>query len=233
MLADRIYQREALAHGLIIPFDKPESWTSFDVVNKVRRLTGVKKVGHAGTLDPFATGVLVVCFGKATKRVEQLMKLEKEYRGVIQLGVETNSHDVTGAVVQRTKITAFPGREKVNAVLSKFHGEIQQVPPMHSALKIKGERLYRLARKGKTVEREPRLVHIRRITLLDLRNDVLEIEVVCSKGTYIRALARDIGRALGVGGYLKSLMRTRVGFYTLENAHNLVQFEREFKAHNS
>lgn len=228
--ADSIYSKERLQEGQIIPFNKPADWTSFDVVNKLRRVTGIRKIGHAGTLDPFATGVLILCFGKATKRVEHLMVLEKEYRGVIQLGAETDSHDVTGKVIQETPLTLPLNEDEVESALEQFRGEIQQVPPMFSALKQNGQKLYHLARKGKSIKREPRSVYIKELKMLALQRDLIEIDVVCSKGTYIRALARDIGRALGYGGFLKELVRTRIGFYTIENAFDLSNYEREFKA---
>ncbi len=215
--------RAALQQGLVVPFAKPEGWTSFSVVNKVRAASRVKKVGHAGTLDPFATGLLLICFGKATKQVESLMSLKKEYRTVIKLGVETDTHDLTGKVVHEAPVAQI-SREQLEALLQKFTGEIEQVPPMFSALKHKGKRLYELARQGKTVERAPRKVTIYDLELISHKDDLLELRFVCSRGTYIRALARDIGRELGCGAHIVRLERTRIGEYTLESAWKVSDF---------
>lgn len=218
--------REALERGQVLPFNKPEGWTSFDVVRKLRKITGVKKVGHAGTLDPFATGLLLICFGKATRRVEQLMGLEKEYVGTIELGMETDTHDVTGQIVATAPVPAELDDERIEAVLSIFRGRIEQVPPMFSALKHKGRKLYELARQGKTVERQARPVTIYKLKLLRREANELDVQVVCSRGTYIRALARDIGRELRTGAYLKSLIRTRIADYRLADAWDIAAFEK-------
>jgi tRNA pseudouridine55 synthase len=228
MAGEKIFAKEALEQGRIVPFHKPAGWTSFDVVNKLRYMTRVKKIGHAGTLDPFATGLLLICFGKATKKAEELVGLDKEYIGTIKLGAETDTLDVTGKVVNVTPIDEKPDEKRIGEILSKYLGEIQQVPPMFSAIKHKGKKLYSLARKGKIVERKPRTITIYDISLQKVENDELSIHVVCSKGTYIRALARDIGRELGWGGYLKSLTRTRIGPYLLKDAWDLKTFEKKF-----
>ncbi len=200
--------------------------TSFSVVAKVRTWTHCKKVGHAGTLDPFATGVLLVCTGKATKRVSEFMELEKEYEGVIELGKTTETDDREGKILQQQDVPVFSIKD-IQSVLKKFIGEIEQVPPMYSALKKNGVRLYKLARKGKVVYREPRKVKIHEITLLKWDRPFLEIRVKCSRGTYVRALARDIGKELRVGGYLKELCRTRIGTYSIKDSYTLTTF-REF-----
>ena len=194
--------------------------TSFSVVAKVRAWTHCKKVGHAGTLDPLARGVLLVCTGKATKRVSELMELEKEYEGVIELGKTTETEDAEGKILQQRSVPSF-SIEDVLLVLRKFVGKIDQIPPMYSALKKDGVRLYKLARKGKVVHREPRKIKIHEIKLLEWNNPFLKIRVKCSRGTYIRALARDIGETLGVGGYLKTLSRNRIGTYTIQDSYTL------------
>lgn len=227
-----IFAKEALEQGQVVPFNKPADWTSFDVVNKLRHITRVKKIGHAGTLDPFATGLLLICFGKATKKVETLVGLEKEYIGTIKLGAETDTLDVTGKVVKTTPVIDMLDERRIHEVLLKFIGEIEQIPPMFSAIKQKGKKLYLLARKGKIVERKPRKVNIHNISLIKFEDDELTINVVCSKGTYIRALARDMGREFGCGGFLKSLMRTRIGSSRLDDAWDLAAFEKNFTESN-
>lgn len=209
------------AEGEILSIDKPSGWTSFDVVKKIRNLVRVKKVGHAGTLDPFATGVLVVCTGKATKRISEFVEISKEYVGEIYLGAETDSFDVTGKITAEYDGKQVPTIEDIEKVLPSFRGEIMQIPPMFSALKVKGKRLYQYARQGITIAREPRKLTIHSLDVLDYEYPILKIRVHCSKGTYIRSLAHDIGQLLGIGGYLKSLIRTKVGEFTVENAWNL------------
>jgi len=194
-------------------FWKPVNWTSFDVVRKMRNVTRVKKVGHAGTLDPFAEGVLVLCFGRATKQVSQIMAWEKEYVATLKLGETTDTLDPTGKVTGKGAIPSVTV-EQIRAVLQSFVGAIMQVPPMYSALKVGGKRLYELARSGKTIERSPRPVEIYRIELMDWQApDEMTIRVVCGKGTYIRSLAADVAVKLGTVGYLTRLVRTRVGEY--------------------
>ena len=198
---------------LVQAFWKPAGWTSFDVVKKVRHYSGVRKVGHAGSLDPFATGVLVVCFGAATKRVSDLMNLEKEYRARLKLGVATDTLDPTGKVTALRPVPAL-SLGQVESSLAAFVGDIPQVPPMYSALKVGGQRLYRLARQGIEIERRARNVHIARIELLDWRPPAeMELGVICGRGTYIRVLAADIARKLGTVGHLTALTRTRVGSF--------------------
>lgn len=204
--------------------DKPPGPTSFQMVRQVRRILGVRKVGHAGTLDPFASGLLVICVGRpATKLISALMVGEKEYLVTLRLGVETETQDPEGAVTAHTPVGAL-SREQIEACLQRFRGELEQVPPKYSALKHQGKPLYYYARKGIVVEKEARRIFIR--TLIRTDNDCdldgdeadLSLRVVCSKGTYIRTLAADIGRNLGCGAYLTSLRRTKSGCFTIENS---------------
>lgn len=218
-------RRTDLKAGKIVAIDKPAGWTSFDVVNKLRSLTGVKKVGHAGTLDPFATGVLLVCFAGATKQVNELMALEKEYQGTFELGMETDSHDVTGKVVAQYPVPDL-SREQIEQAVRRYIGEILQTPPMFSALKREGRRLYDLARKGELVELEPRKVTIYAFEVLEATLPEIRFQVTCSRGTYVRALARDLGRDLGCGAFLKTLRRTRVGQYAAGSALSIEQFAK-------
>lgn len=198
---------------LVQPFWKPIHWTSFDVIRKVRAATGIQKVGHAGSLDPFAEGVLVLCLGAATKRVSKLMDLEKEYVARVRLGQTTDTLDPTGKVTQTASIPTL-SEEVIRSALRGFVGVVEQVPPMFSALKVQGQRLYRLARAGKTVPREARTVRIYGIDLVAWHPPhTLELQVTCGKGTYIRTLGADIARALNTVGYLTHLTRIRVGHY--------------------
>ena len=199
-------------NGEILCFDKPLEWTSFDLVNKVRymikRKLGVKKfkIGHAGTLDPLATGVLIVCTGKATKRIEEFQYQTKEYVATLRLGATTPSFDLEQEIDAEYP-TEHITREMVEETLKTFLGEIQQIPPVYSAVKVNGKRAYDYARKGNEVELKPKLLVIDEIELLDCQLPYITIRVVCSKGTYIRALARDIGTALNSGAHLTSLRR--------------------------
>jgi tRNA pseudouridine55 synthase len=222
----KIIRRSELRRGQIIPIDKPAGWTSFDVVNKLRGMTGVKKVGHAGTLDPFATGVLLVCFAGATKQVDALMGLEKEYQGTFELGVETDSHDVTGKVIAQHPVPEL-SRAQIEQAARRYVGEIMQTPPMFSALKRGGKRLYKLARQGEQVELEPRKVTIYAFDVLDVALPEIQFQITCSRGTYVRALARDLGKDLGCGAFLKTLRRTRVGQYTAGSALSIEQFAKQ------
>lgn len=212
--------------GETILVDKPYGWTSFDVVKRIRgvmlRRMGIKKmkVGHAGTLDPLATGVMIVVSGKSTKLIEQLQSGVKEYIATIALGATTPSYDLETEIDARYP-TAHITRELVGEVLAKFTGRIEQVPPAFSACKIDGKRAYKMARKGDTVELKPKILVIDEIELLEYSPESITIRVVCSKGTYIRALARDIGAALGSGGHLTALRRTRVGDVTIDRCLSL------------
>lgn len=212
--------------GETILVDKPYGWTSFDVVKRIRgvmlRRMGVKKmkVGHAGTLDPLATGVMIVVSGKSTKLIEQFQSGVKEYIATIALGATTPSYDLETEIDARYP-TAHITRELVEEVLAKFTGRIEQVPPAFSACKIDGKRAYKMARKGDAVELKPKILLIDEIELLEYSPESITIRVVCSKGTYIRALARDIGAALGSGGHLTALRRTRVGDVTIDRCLSL------------
>lgn len=202
--------------GEVLYIDKPLGWTSFDAVNRLRgamkRRMGVKKikVGHAGTLDPLATGVMVICTGKATKRIEELQAGVKEYVATVALGATTPSFDLE-TNIDATYPTDHITRELVETVLKRFVGRIEQIPPAYSACKVDGKRAYSMARKGADVELKPKVLMIDELELLDFKPEEITIRVVCSKGTYIRALARDIGQALDSGAHLSALRRTRVG----------------------
>lgn len=203
--------------GRILLINKPLEWTSFDVVNKLRGKLKIKKIGHAGTLDPLATGLLIICTGKMTKQIESFMGLEKEYTGTFVVGQTTPSHDLETELSEKKDISGIRA-EDVAAVIKSFTGLISQVPPVHSAIKVGGKRAYKFARKGKEVQLTPREIEIREFEITDLDLPKIQFRVVCTKGTYIRSLARDIGEALGVGAYLSQLCRTRIGEYKLENA---------------
>jgi len=220
-------QRETPLSG-ILNVDKPAGITSHDVVDVVRRVVGQRKVGHAGTLDPMATGVLLICLGQATRVAEYLMAGRKRYRATVVLGASTDTYDAEGQVVSSGGEASF-SRQKIEAALSSFAGHIEQVPPMYSALKQGGQPLYKLARQGKTVERKPRAVDIYEICLLDWTSPALTIEVSCSPGTYIRSLAHDLGQQLGCGAYLASLVRLSSGRFTLEDAVSLERLEEAFQ----
>ena len=217
--------------GTILCFDKPLTWTSFDVVAKMRwqlcKHLGVKKlkVGHAGTLDPLATGVLIVCTGKATKRIDELQAHTKEYVATLQLGATTPSFDLE-TEVDATFPTDHITQSLIEETLPRFMGRIEQIPPAYSACKVDGHRAYDLARKGKDVELKPKILVIDEIELqnFDVAQMQMTIRVVCSKGTYIRALARDIGQALGSGAHLTALRRTRIGQYRVEDCMKIEDF---------
>lgn len=208
----------------ILNINKATGLTSHDVVKRVRKILKIKKVGHAGTLDPGASGVLLVCVGKGTKLVEQLMNLPKLYRGTMRLGIRTDTQDAWGQVIFQGPVPQFT-REQLLAVFSEFTGVIQQVPPMFSALKHQGRRLYDLARQGIQVERQPREVQIRALRLMEVSGSLVEIEVECSRGTYVRTLCSDIGDRLGCGAHLSRLARIRVGPFSLEEALTLEDLE--------
>ncbi|MBQ8636710.1 MAG: tRNA pseudouridine(55) synthase TruB [Clostridia bacterium] len=203
----------------IILIDKPAHKTSHDMVYFVRRLTGIKKVGHTGTLDPDATGVLPICIGKATKICDMLTSSDKRYTATLVLGKTTDTQDASGNVLSECEVNV--SAEDINRIINKFIGEIEQIPPMFSAIKKDGKKLYELARKGITVEREARKIIVHSINVLgiDLDNNKVEIDVHCSKGTYIRTLCEDIGNSLGVGAYMESLRRTESGGFVINDCH--------------
>lgn len=210
--------------GEILLIDKPLRWTSFDVVGKIRNsIKPLKvKVGHAGTLDPLATGLLVLCTGKKTKTIDQLQAQEKEYTGTIYLGATTPSYDLETEVDQQFDISKITDQQ-IHDATQQFIGEIQQYPPAHSAIKIGGERLYEKARRGEEVERRPRTVTINSFEITDISLPLISFKVVCSKGTYIRSLAHDLGRALHSGAYLHSLRRTKSGDFSVEDAYGITE----------
>ncbi|MDX5319729.1 MAG: tRNA pseudouridine(55) synthase TruB [Bacteroidota bacterium] len=208
------------AEGEVLLIDKPQDWTSFDVVAKVRNAIRIKKVGHAGTLDPMATGLLILCTGKKTKEIEQYMAAEKEYEGTMLFGATTPSYDAHSDIDQTFPLDGL-NEDELREALKQFVGPIQQVPPAFSAIKIKGQRAYNLARKGKEVVLEPRSVEIKSFELTRVAFPEVDFRVVCSKGTYIRSLAHDLGKAVNNGAHLTRLVRTRIGQFQLENAWNL------------
>ena len=201
--------------GIVI-VDKPEGWTSQDVVSKLRGVFQTRRIGHGGTLDPMATGVLPVFVGRATRGVEFFEHAEKTYETVLRLGLTTDTEDITGTVL--TEQDAFVTGSQLEEVLARFRGQIQQIPPMYSAIKVNGQKLCDLARKGREVERKPRTITIHELTLLGMEADGIHLRVRCSKGTYIRTLCKDIGEALGCGGCMAALRRVTAGKYTIENA---------------
>lgn len=209
-------------HGIVI-IHKEKGFTSHDVVAKMRGICGQKKIGHTGTLDPEATGVLPVCLGNGTKLCDMLTDRDKEYVAQLRLGVETDTQDMTGVILSQRPVEA--GEQQVRETVLSFQGSYMQTPPMYSALKINGKKLYELAREGKEVERQAREVQIREIEILDMSLPTVRLRVVCSKGTYIRTLCADIGRKLGCGGAMESLARTRVGNFSLQEALTLGQLQ--------
>ena len=202
-------------NGIVI-VDKPEGWTSQDVTAKLRGVFQTRRIGHGGTLDPMATGVLPVFVGRATRGVEFFEHAEKTYEAVIRLGITTDTEDVTGEVLSRQEVAVT--EEQFLANLEQFRGEIQQIPPMYSALKVNGQKLCDLARKGKEVERKPRTITIHKLECLEFSGETARLLVHCSKGTYIRTLCKDIGAALGCGGCMESLRRVSAGSYTIAEA---------------
>jgi tRNA pseudouridine55 synthase len=200
--------------------NKPVGWTSFDVVNKLRYKLKIKKIGHAGTLDPLATGLLILCTGKMTKQIDEFQAQEKEYTGKFIIGQSTPSHDLETEVSEIKDISQISDEQIIQAA-KKFLGTIQQVPPLHSAIKVDGKRAYKLARQGKDIELKPREVVISAFDILEINKPAVSFRIVCSKGTYIRSIARDFGNILGVGAYLTDLCRTRIGEFMLKDAKTI------------
>lgn len=214
--------------GILI-IDKPTGWTSMDVCAKLRGILREKRIGHAGTLDPMATGVLPVFVGRATKAVQFAENGRKEYRAVLKLGTVTDTQDTTGTVLETHPVTV--GADEVRAALEHFTGELLQLPPMYSALKVNGQKLYDLARQGKTVERKPRAITVYELELLEQSApDEFALRVVCSKGTYIRTLCQDLGQALGCGGCMAALRRTEASNFRIDEAVTLEDVVREGEA---
>jgi len=211
--------------GQVLLINKPFKWTSFDVVRKIRGMVRIRKVGHAGTLDPLATGLLILCTGKFTKRINEYMSQEKEYTGTITLGATTPTYDLESEPRDFKPFEQISTADAEHAT-KKFIGEILQVPPAHSAIKKDGKRVYELARKGIEVELEPRRIVINEFEITSFQLPVIGFRVVCSTGTYIRSLAHDFGKELGCGGYLSSLCRTRIGSFTIEQSMNMEEAEK-------
>lgn len=201
----------------VLLLNKPLGWTSFDVVKKTRSILKIKKIGHAGTLDPLATGLLILCTGKMTKKISDFQIQEKEYTGKLIIGQTTASHDLETEPTPPTDISAI-SIHQIQLATRQFIGDIQQVPPLHSAIKVDGKRAYKLARSGQEAELKPRTVSIQEFEITSIDLPEISFRVVCSKGTYIRSLARDFGEVLGVGAYLSELCRTRIGSFQLKDA---------------
>lgn len=212
--------------GRLLLINKPLGWTSFDVVNKLRYKLKIKKIGHAGTLDPLATGLLIICTGKMTKRIEEYMGLEKEYTGKFVLGKTTPSHDLETEIATEKDISSLTP-ELVRATTQSLTGNIRQLPPAHSAIRIGGKRAYQFARKGQEVELKHRDVEVSEFEITGVHFPEASFRIVCSKGTYIRSIARDFGEALGVGAYLTDLCRTRIGNFKLEDALSIDEVSSE------
>jgi tRNA pseudouridine55 synthase len=221
---------EPLRHeeGQVLLVNKPLGWTSFDVVRKIRNMARIPKVGHAGTLDPLATGLLIVCTGRFTKQINSYMAKEKEYTGIFTLGATTPTYDLESQPVDFRDIAGLT-EEAVRSMAVRFTGNIKQVPPPHSAIKKDGKRAYELARKGVEVNLDPRPVHIALFEIPQIDWPRVHFRVVCSTGTYIRSLAHDFGRELGCGAYLSLLCRTRIGEFTLDEAKSIQDLEEAFR----
>lgn len=217
------------SEGEIILIDKPSGPTSFQVVSKIRKITGVKKVGHSGTLDPKASGLMIVCTGKKTKEMNRFINLNKTYSGIIRLGLMSPSMDT------ETECTELPlpkdlNEKQIQEVRDSFLGEIEQIPPMYSAVKIKGKKLYHLARKGKSIEREPRKVFIEKFEIEKIDLPDIHFTITCSKGTFIRAIADDFGKKINCGGILMELRRTEIGEFRVDEAFTIEHFSAQFLA---
>ena len=212
----------------ILSIDKPYGITSMEIVRRIKQASGQRRVGHGGTLDPIATGVVPVCLGQATRMMEYLIDGTKEYRTVIELGISTDTYDALGQVTSKEDPSDVTLTD-IEQALESFKGVIQQVPPMYSALKQQGKRLYELARAGIEVERKPRSVEVFRIDLLEWSSPLVTVEVGCGRGFYVRSLAYDLGLALGCGGHLKSLVRLRSGAFQISHAVSLSDMEQKFE----
>jgi tRNA pseudouridine55 synthase len=215
-------------YGEVFLINKPYQWTSFDVVKKVRNALRIKKVGHAGTLDPLATGLLIVCAGKKTKSIESYMAQEKEYTGVFVLGKTTESFDLEKEVIEVADPSHL-AEEDVKSAVRQLTGNIMQIPPMHSAIKVDGKRVYESARRGEEVKMDARPVTVSEFEIVKFENPEVHFRIVCSKGTYIRSLARDLGEILKVGAYMSSLTRTRIGEFRLDSADDLMDLIDKIK----
>ena len=225
-------KNSASEDGRVILIKKELRWTSFDVVKKIRNLVRIKKVGHSGTLDPLATGLLIVCTGKMTKQINQFMDLEKEYTGTMVLGKTTPSVDLETEFDNETSIEHITKEDVINTI-GKFTGNLMQTPPIYSALKKDGEPLYKKARKGEDVKIEPRPVESKEFEITEINFPYIRFRLVCSKGFYVRSLVRDFGESLGVGAYMSSLERTRIGDFKIEDAQSIDEFRKELEIINS
>jgi len=217
----------SFAEGKVLLIDKPLEWTSYDVIRKLRKIINIKKIGHAGTLDPLASGLLIVCTGKFTKKISEYMAQEKEYIGTITLGAVTPTYDRESEPVE-IKSTEGITEEMIKEKTKEFTGEILQTPPIHSAIKQNGKPVYLLARKGVDVILEPRKITIKEFEITNVEMPVISFKVVCTTGTYIRSLANDFGLALGCGGYLSQLRRTRIGNFKVKDAMTMEEFKQSF-----
>jgi len=215
--------------GETLLVDKPLDWSSFDVIRYIKKKYNIKKIGHAGTLDPKATGLLIICTGKKTKAVNSYVGLEKEYRGVMELGIRTDSFDSEGKVVERRPYDCVT-EQQIWDVQPQFVGKIMQIPPMYSAVKFRGKPLYKLARKGRTVERQSKEIEVSQFEIVGINKPMIEFRVVCSKGTYIRALVEDFGLALGCGATLRGLRRTRIGHHDVADAVSIANLRMDERA---
>lgn len=218
----------SFAEGKVLLIDKPLEWTSYDVIRKLRKIINIKKIGHAGTLDPLATGLLIVCTGKFTKKINEYMAQEKEYTGTITLGAVTPTYDRES---EPENIQSLEGitDELIKETTKIFTGEILQTPPIHSAIKQNGKPVYLLARKGVDVVLEPRKITIKEFEITNIDLPIISFKVICSTGTYIRSLANDFGAAIGCGGYLSKLRRTRIGNFKVEDAVTMEEFKQQFQ----
>ena len=214
--------------GLTVPIYKEEDWTSFDVVKKLRNASGFKKVGHAGTLDPFATGVLVLGFGRHTKTLDTFKMLKKEYDVKIHLGIETDTYDRTGSIVNEMTVPPFE-ESMIDEHLRSFIGKIKQLPPMYSARKVKGKALYKYARKGEEVERKLADIEIFDISIMNYSHPFLDLRISCGPGTYIRSIAHELGQKLACGAHAKELCRNAIGHFTLKEALKIEEFIEAWK----
>ena len=213
---------------MILNINKPVGWTSFDVVKKIRAITKEKKVGHGGTLDPFAEGVLIIATGKDTKTLSEFIDEQKQYKACLKLGVLTDTHDIEGKTIKEMRVPCL-SEGVIKNVLNSFKGYNYQIPPMYSAKKVDGKRLYELARKNITIERKPNKVKIYSINLITFGDDSISFKVCCSKGTYIRVLGKEIAEKMGTVGHIKNLVRTHVGSYNISNAKTIEYFYSSWK----
>ena len=222
------YTSQQFEEGVVLLVDKPLGWTSFDVIRKLRHLIRIRKIGHAGTLDPLATGLLIVCTGKFTKRINEFMGQEKEYIAEVALGAITPTYDLESEPTDHKNWESITDVD-LELALEKFRGPILQIPPAHSAIKVGGKRVYELARAGKEVKLEPRPVTIRELEVMKRVENLITLRVVCTTGTYIRSLSNDLGQALGCGAYLSGLVRTRIGEQLLTQSMRIDEFEQTIK----